>query len=184
MFPEEHFPQEVFFILEGTAAGIREYADGNEYSYFQLDKSNGSIGLLELFARKDRYVATIVSLTKMKLMKINSEVVYGAIMEDVSLLRRCTVLLADDLYQRSGNDGILYYFQGIDRVRYYLTSYYEEHKAEQTSGKVIGSGRIPGDCQQYWRECTDGRKESAKAERRTGDWILQEKDYCNRGAVS
>ena len=131
------FPQEVFFILEGTAAGIREYADGNEYSYFQLDKSNGSIGLLELFARKDRYVATIVSLTKMKLMKIDSEVVYGAIMEDVSLLRRCTVLLADELYQRSGNDGILYYFQGIDRVRYYLTSYYEEHKAEQTSGKVI-----------------------------------------------
>ena len=72
------FPQDVFFILEGTAAGIREYADGNEYSYFQLDKSNGSIGLLELLARKDRYVATIVSLTKMKLMKINSEVVYGA----------------------------------------------------------------------------------------------------------
>lgn len=131
------FPHWIYFILEGTVTGIREYADGNEYSYFQLDKQNGSIGLLEILARKDRYIATIVSTTKVKLLRIEAEVIYEAIMEDKSLLRRSMSLLAEDLYQRSGKEGILYYFQGIDRVRYYLTSYYEEHREDAENGKLI-----------------------------------------------
>ena len=58
-------------------------------------------------------------------------------MEDKSLLRRSMSLLAEDLYQRSGKEGILYYFQGIDRVGYYLTSYYEEHREDAENGKLI-----------------------------------------------
>ena len=118
------------------AAGVREYADGNEYSYFQVDRQNGNIGLLEIFARKESYIATIVSITRVEMVRIDAALIYEAAMQDVSLLRRCTALLADDLYKRSGNDGILYYFQGIDRVRYYLTSYYEIHQAEAEKGKV------------------------------------------------
>lgn len=131
------FPRNVYFILEGTVAGIREYADGNEYSYFQLDKNNGNIGLLEILARKDRYVATIVSVTEVELVRIDAALIYETIMQDISLLRRGTALLADDLYKRSGNDGILYYFQGIDRVRFYLVSYYEEHAGETETDQVI-----------------------------------------------
>ncbi|MBM6949228.1 Crp/Fnr family transcriptional regulator [Mordavella massiliensis] len=130
------FPGSIYFILDGVAAGVREYADGNEYSYFQLDRQNGNIGLLEIFARKESYIATIVSITRVEMVRIDAALIYEAAMQDVSLLRRCTALLADDLYKRSGNDGILYYFQGIDRVRYYLTSYYERHQAEAEKGKV------------------------------------------------
>lgn len=130
------FPHAIYFILEGMVTGVREYADGNEYSYFQLDRHNGSIGLLEILARKDRYIATIVSKTKVKLLRIDAEVIYGAIMEDKSLLRRSLALLAEDLYRRSGNDGIFYYFQGIDKVRYFLTSYYEEHRGKGGNGRI------------------------------------------------
>lgn len=132
------FPQNIYFILSGTATGIREYADGNEYSYFQLDSTNGSIGLLELLARKRQYIATIISLTKMTVVRMDAATVYMTLLSDISLLRRCTSLLAEDLYQRSGNDGILYYFQGLDRVRFYLVSYYEEHLHEsQALEKVV-----------------------------------------------
>lgn len=132
------FPRYIYFILSGTAAGIREYVDGNEYRYFQLDATNGCIGLLELLARKDQYIATIISLTSVTVVRMDSAIVYAAILSEISLLRRCTSLLAQDLYQRSGNDGLFYYFQGIDRVRFYLVTYYEEHRTEQqTSDKVF-----------------------------------------------
>lgn len=131
------FPKSLFFIMSGTAMGIREYSDGNEYSYFQLDHTNGSIGLLELLARKESYVATIMTTSELTAIRINAEDVYEAIMSDIILLRRCTTLLADDLYKRSGNDGILYYFRGIDRVRFYLVTYYEEHVTEDASGTNV-----------------------------------------------
>lgn len=131
------FPRYIYFILEGVVAGIREYSDGNEYSYFQLDKNNGSIGLLEIFARKSSYIATIVSVTKVELVRMEAAEIYDEVMKNAQLMRRCISLLADDLYKRSGNDGILYYFQGIDRVRYFLTNYYEVHRNEKQSGKVI-----------------------------------------------
>lgn len=58
-------------------------------------------------------------------VKVEAHLVYQEIMNNPSLLRRCSVLLAQDLYQSSGREGILYRFQGIDRVRYYLVQYYE-----------------------------------------------------------
>lgn len=124
------FPQYIYFIQSGIASGVREYADGNEYSYFQIDSSNGNIGLLELLARKNGYIATIMSVTKVVTVKIESVIIYTLIMNDISLLRRCTALLADDLYSRSGNDGILYYLQGIDRVRFYYVTYCEKYMRE------------------------------------------------------
>lgn len=125
------FPDSIYFIRSGTVAGIREYSDGNEYSYFRLNQKNGSIGILEVLARKEQYIATIVSVTKVTAIRVDAADVYRAIMTNVSLLRRCTALLAQDLYQRSGNDGILYYLQGIDRVRFYLVTYYEENQGRE-----------------------------------------------------
>jgi len=122
------FPQYVYFLVDGIALGLRDYEDGKDYSYFQVDKLNGNIGLLEVLARKDKYVATITSLTKVELIRIDSTIVYEQIMSDLSLLRRCSVLLAEDLYNRSGNDGIFYHFKGIDRVRYYIIRYYETNR--------------------------------------------------------
>lgn len=119
------FPQYVYFLIDGVAIGLRDYEDGRDYSYFQVDKTNGNIGLLEVLSRKHKYIATITSLTKVTLIRIDSATVYELIMSNTSLLRRCSVLLAEDLYNRSGNDGIFYHFKGIDRVRYYLVRYYE-----------------------------------------------------------
>lgn len=62
---------------------------------------------------------------------------YEEIMSDITLLRRCTTLLAGDLYKRSGNDGLLYYFRGIDRVRFYLVTYFEEHVVKDVSGTSV-----------------------------------------------
>lgn len=122
------FPHHVYFLIEGVAIGLRDYEDGKDYNYFQVDKTNGNIGLLEVLSRKKKYIASITSLTKVTLVRVDSAIVYELIMSNTSLLRRCTVLLADDLYNRSGNDGIFYHFKGIDRVRYYLVRYYEMNK--------------------------------------------------------
>ena len=59
-------------------------------------------------------------------------------MKDIDLLRKCVNLLSHDLYQRSGNDGVLYYLSGIDRIRYYLIGYYESHcNVANEKGQVI-----------------------------------------------
>lgn len=138
-------PDHIYFLEEGLVAGIREYANGSTYSYFQLNSENGSIGLLEILARQKEYIATVSTITKVKVLKIDSAIVYRAIMEDVELLRKCTHLLAGDLYKRSGNDGILYYMSGIDRIRFFLISYYEGHK-EKWDKK--GELQIPAEYQE------------------------------------
>lgn len=130
------FPNYVYFVKEGVAIGLRDYEDGSEYNYFRVDKTNGNIGLLEIMSRKEQYIATITCLTKVTAVRIDSSLVYQLIMSDISLLRRCSVLLAEDLYRRSGNDGIFYQYKGIDRVRYYLIKYYEDNTTTGVTDSV------------------------------------------------
>jgi len=122
------FPTYLYFIKSGRSLGSRDYADGNQYSYFQLDKSNGNIGLLEVLAKNDQYIATVMSITEMVALRIEAGIIYQYIMENPDMLRRCITFVARDLYMRSGNDGILYYLDGLNRLRYYLIDYYETHK--------------------------------------------------------
>ena len=121
-------PDYIYFIQEGMVAGIREYANGSTYSYFQLNSTNGSVGLLEILAGKEHYIATLSTITRVKALRIDAALVYQTIMEENELLRKCINLLADDLYKRSGNDGIMYYMSGLDRVRFFLLTYYEGHQ--------------------------------------------------------
>lgn len=138
MVSRGEFPENIYFILEGSVAGVREYSNGNVYSYFRLDKTNGSIGLLEILAKQEKYIATIVTVTEMKALRIDSAIVYRTIMEDIGYLRKCANMLSDDLYKRSGNEGVFYYLSGIDRVRYFLTSYYDDHPEQKNEkGQMI-----------------------------------------------
>lgn len=138
MVSKGEFPANIYFILEGNVAGVREYSNGNVYSYFRLDEKNGSIGLLEILAKQEEYIATIVTVTEVKALRIDSAVVYRAIMEDIGFLRKCSNMLSDDLYKRSGNDGVFYYLSGIDRVRYFLTNYYNDHpERKNEKGQMI-----------------------------------------------
>ena len=129
-------PDYIYFIQEGMVAGIREYANGSTYSYFQLNSTNGSVGLLEILAGKEHYIATLSTITRVKALRINAALVYQTIMEENELLRKCINLLADDLYMRSGNDGIMYYMSGLDRVRFFLLTYYERHQ-KNSEGDVL-----------------------------------------------
>lgn len=129
-------PDYIYFIQEGMVAGIREYANGSTYSYFQLNSTNGSVGLLEILAGKEHYIATLSTITRVKALRINAALVYQTIMEENELLRKCINLLADDLYMRSGNDGIMYYMSGLDRVRFFLLTYYEGHQ-KNSEGDVL-----------------------------------------------
>jgi len=122
------FPEYLYFIKSGTALGTKNYIDGNEYNYFQIDKNNGNIGLLEVFARKDAYVATIMSVTEVVALRIEAAIIYDYIMNNSEMLHRCITLVAEDLYKRSGNDGIFYYLDGLNRLRHYLVNYYDAHK--------------------------------------------------------
>lgn len=131
-------PDYIYFIQEGMVAGIREYVNGSTYSYFQLNNTNGSVGLLEILAGKDSYIATLSTITKVKALRIDAALVYQTIMEDKELLRQCINLLSDDLYKRSGNDGIMYYMSGLDRVRFFLITYYESHQnMKNVKGEVL-----------------------------------------------
>ena len=125
------FPRYIYFIMEGIAFGTRNYNDGNNYRYFTLTPSTGSIGLLEVVAHKPRAVATVIAATDMKMLKLDSAIAYEYITNHTEMLRRCAYIVADDLYQRSGNDGFLYYKRGLDRVRYYLVQYYLMHHQEE-----------------------------------------------------
>lgn len=87
---------------------------------------------------EEEYIATIVTVTEVKALRIDSAVVYRAIMEDIGFLRKCSNMLSDDLYKRSGNDGVFYYLSGIDRVRYFLTNYYNDHpERKNEKGQMI-----------------------------------------------
>ncbi|WP_207736149.1 Crp/Fnr family transcriptional regulator [Fusibacter ferrireducens] len=124
------FPKYLYFIKSGTALGTKHYTDGNEYNYFQIDKSNGNVGMLEVFAKKNSYVATVISVTELVALRVESAVVYDFVMTNQEMLRRCITLIAEDLYKRSGDDGIFYYLDGLNRLRYYLIHYYDTHKDE------------------------------------------------------
>lgn len=128
------FPEYIYFILSGHVRGQRSHLNGDEYVYFQLDSSNGNIGLLEVFSRKEQYVATIFCATEVTTVRIPSAVFYRYVMEDRDLLRRCLTLVAQDLYRSSGKDGLYYYMEGIDRVRSYLVDYYAAHTSALGGG--------------------------------------------------
>lgn len=131
------FPDYIYFIKQGKVAGIRDYEDGNDYHYFELDHTNGCIGLLELLGRREEYIATVTCLTDVIAVRVNASTLYQLIMTHDSLLRRCTSLLASDLYKRSGNDGLLYRYKGIDRLRYYLVKRYEEQFVREGEVELV-----------------------------------------------
>lgn len=122
------FPRYIYFIRSGRALGTKYFANGSEFSYFELDEHNGSVGLLEILARKDEYVATIMALTEIKAVRMDAALVYRSIMSSPELLRRCATLVSQDLYTRSASDGRFYYVDGLNRVRWYLTDYYTMHR--------------------------------------------------------
>lgn len=129
------FPDYIYFIEEGTALGTRDYNDGNNYHYFLITRENGALGLLEVLSHNPRTVATIVASTEVTALRVSSAVIYQHIMTCPEALYSCLHMVACDLYQRSGNDGILYYQRGIDRVRYYLVQYYDLHQRD--GGSVL-----------------------------------------------
>ena len=127
------YPEFVHFIAEGTAQGVRIYQNGNSYHYFSLTKDCGPIGLLELLSQEKKYVATIIAATPVITYRISAPLIYEMIMTDIKLLRSCLHSVSHDLYQRSSNDGLLYYQSGIDRVQFFLASYYcTNAKARET----------------------------------------------------
>lgn len=130
-------PDYVFFIIKGSAMGQRNYEDGNRFTYFELDSSNGSIGLLEILGQKSKFVATITCITEVEIIKVRSDVVYKIIMSDMELLKKSLYLLADDLYKRSGKDGLYYYYSGIDRVRATLIDYYYSERSYGSEERLI-----------------------------------------------
>ena len=121
------FPKYIYFIETGIALGTRDYNDGNNYYYFQISTENGCLGLLEVLSHQPRTVATIVAGTEVTVLRVSAAVIYNFIMTDQEMLYRCLYIVSNDLYQRSGSDGLLYYRRGIDRVRYYLVQYCSLH---------------------------------------------------------
>ena len=103
----------VYFIKEGSVTGLREYANGSTYNYFELNSINGIVGLLEIMAGEKKYVATVYAATEVTMLCFKPEVIYQAIMENMQLLRRIVNILAKDLY---------------NRVRFFLISRYEKYR--------------------------------------------------------
>lgn len=124
------YPEYVYFLASGIVQGTRIYRDGNSYHYFVLRKEDGSIGLLELLAQEQSYVATIIAQTPVTAYRVEASAVYALIMSDLRLMRSCLYVVAHDLYQRSGNDGLLYHRNGCDRMRFFLANYYRTHAKE------------------------------------------------------
>lgn len=131
------FPAYIYFIIDGIALGSRNYKDGNSFFYFTMNHTNGCPGLLEILAHKSRVIATVVAATDLTVLKINSAIIYEYLMTDIAMLYNCTYTVANDLYTSSGNSGLLYYQQGIDRVRYYLVQYYLLHHESDAAPLIV-----------------------------------------------
>lgn len=140
------YPRFVYFITEGVAQGVRIYQNGNSYHYFVLNEEDGSIGMLELLSQETCYVATLVAMTKVTAYRVESALVYETIMTDIALLRSCLYIVSHDLYKRSGNDGLLYYRNGLDRVQFFLTNYYITHAQGLESVVVSGDYQSIANC--------------------------------------
>lgn len=121
-------PDYVHFILSGRVKGIREYLDGNTYEYFYIGESDGSVGMLELFARRDEIVATILADTKVSTLRVPSDKMFDYVHHNIDAMRRFLYIVSRDLYARSSNDGLLYFTKGIDRVKFFLTRYYAANR--------------------------------------------------------
>lgn len=124
------FPNAIYFIIKGLAVGQRSFEDGNEYNYFRVDKTNGNIGLLEILSRKEMYVASIRCISEVHLVRVDSAIIYKLLMNNLTLLRKSSFLLATDLYQSSKKEGINYYYQGIDRLRLFFIDYFNQKSFE------------------------------------------------------
>ena len=127
------FPEYVYFIITGTVSGIRKSPDGNEYHYFYLDKYSGSVGCLEVFATKEKSVATIVASSDVVALKLNSAIMYEYAMNNISILLPCYMIIAEHLYERSKNDGRMYRMRGGERIINFLVEYYNLHKANKST---------------------------------------------------
>lgn len=121
------FPNYIYFLESGVALGSRQYDDGNNFYYFHVTPKTGSVGLLEVLARQPRIIATIVASTEVTVLRIRSAIIYEYLMSHIDMLYNCTYIVAQDLYSLSGKQGVLYYRNSIDRVRYYLVQYYTSH---------------------------------------------------------
>lgn len=117
-------PTYIYFLESGTAQGLKMDDSGNCYHYFVIRKKEGSIGLLEVLSHERAYIATIIAMTPISVLRVESALVYKYIMDDINLLRCCLHSVSHDLYLRSANDGLLYYRSGLDRVKLFITDYY------------------------------------------------------------
>lgn len=129
--------QYIYFIKSGIVIGSKNYSDGNEYNFFQADSIGGNLGLLELFACEEKYSATITCVTEVTVIRIDAKIIYDYVMNDLEMLRRCAILIAKDLYVLSEHEGIFYYMNGIDRVRYYFIDYYNSHRTGNEKTVVV-----------------------------------------------
>jgi CRP-like cAMP-binding protein len=132
---EGNTPEFVYFIVKGVVVGRRTYKDGNEFRYFEADNQIGNIGLLEVLACKNKYVASVECLTDVSLIKVPASMIYAKIMENPILLRKCVSLLANDLYQTSSKEGRLYRLSGINRARLFLAEFYKNSKENKVTVK-------------------------------------------------
>ena len=122
------FPKYIYFIESGTALGTRIIRTAT-ILYFRIT-SKPVPWTLEVLAHEPQTIATVVASTRVTVLRISSAVIYEYLMTHLDMLYNCTYIVAHDLYQRSGNDGILYYQRGIDRVRFYLVQYYMLHASK------------------------------------------------------
>ncbi len=121
----------VYFIESGIVDGMKRFESGKDYQYFKLDRSNGAIGLLELFSRKNEIIATILAKTNVSILRIPADELYAFAMNDLPLLRKISYHIANDLYVDSGLNGKLFYLNGFERVCFYLTDYFQKNVGAQ-----------------------------------------------------
>lgn len=136
------FPDYIYFIVQGQAVGTKYYEDGSQYDYFTLDHTNGSIGLLEVMAKKPQIIATVTCFTDLICYKVPSEIVYDWIMNDIQLLRVSANLLSNDLYRSSRRDGLFNHLEGIDRVRQFMIEYYRQNKVQNGEFVKVNLNRL------------------------------------------
>ncbi|MDO4567083.1 MAG: Crp/Fnr family transcriptional regulator [Oscillospiraceae bacterium] len=118
------FPEYIYFVLSGTVEGVKYFENGERYQFFSLDTRNGGIGLMELFARQSAFVASVVATSEVRALALPSAVYYEYALKSPELLKLNLYYVARDLYKSSARDGMLFFKDGMERVKYFLADYY------------------------------------------------------------
>lgn len=126
----------IFILIHGEVQVVREYSNGNYYSFAKLERFD-FLGDLAILSGHMVSAVTSITISNTKLVCIPTSDFLKAIEKDITLLMLCVRNLAGKMFQTSINSGRYIYINGLDKLKRYLVAYYERYSTTKNVAMKI-----------------------------------------------